>query len=78
MDGLFGELLSAELLDGSGKPVQGTFSCPMKPANPALPTNLDCAFFIPAKPLSPNTTYKATFKLMGVEKPMTWSFMTGK
>jgi hypothetical protein len=78
MDGLFGELLSAELLDGAGKTVQGTFSCPMKPANAAIPTNMDCAFFIPSKPLSSNTTFKATFKFKGVEKPLTWSFTTGK
>jgi hypothetical protein len=78
MDGLFGELLSAEVLDGAGKPVQGTISCPRKPANAELPTNMDCAFFIPSKPLAPNTTFKVTFKFMGVEKPLTWSFTTGK
>jgi hypothetical protein len=78
LEGISAEVQSALLLDGAGKPVAGTFSSPQKPAHPWIPTNGGCSFFIPSKPLSPNTTYKVTFKPAGDQAPMTWSFATGK
>ncbi|MBI3854796.1 MAG: hypothetical protein HY293_03800 [Planctomycetes bacterium] len=73
---LFGEV-TADLTDAGGKSVAGTVSSPLKPANPAQPDNSGCAFFIPSKPLNPNTTYKATFKFIAANKTVTWSFTTG-
>jgi hypothetical protein len=77
-DGLSVDVLSATLADAGGKSVAGTFSSPTNPAHPTVTGNMRCAFFIPSKPLSPNTTYKATFKLAGDQPAVTSSFTTGK
>ena len=77
LNGRYTDVESAELVDGGGKPIKGLWSTPAKPANPARPDNKGCVFFIPSRPLSGNTLYRATIKFPGGDKPMSWSFTTG-
>ena len=72
------ELKAAKVLGPGGKPVEGTFSSPARPANPQWPSNSDIAVFIPSKPLAPGATYRVTFTFAGVSKPVTWTFTTVK
>ena len=76
LGGRYTDIESAELVDGAGRPVKGAWSTPAKPANPARPDNKGCVYFIPAKPLSPNTLHKATIKFPGGDKPLTSTFTT--
>lgn len=77
LNGRYSDTESAEVVDGAGRPVQGSWSTPMKPANKVFPDNIGCVFFVPAKPLSPKTAYKVTIKFPGGDKPLSWSFTTG-
>lgn len=72
------ELVSAELLDPTGRRVPGTISSPAKPAAPDWPTNSNCAAFVPSKPLAPSTVYRAKFKFREADDPIEWTFTTGK
>lgn len=72
------ELQSAEVVDPKGKKIAGTFSSPAKPANKDWPDNNNCAGFIPAKSLEPNTTYRVTFQFAEEKMPVTWSFTTAE
>jgi hypothetical protein len=74
---LHSDLQSAELTDAAGRPVAGTFASPAKPV-PGMSENSDVAFFVPSKPLAPGMTYKATFKIAGMERPLVWSFTTAR
>jgi hypothetical protein len=77
LNGKYMDTESAEIVDGAGRPVKGTWSTPTKPANPVRPDNKGCVFFIPSKPLAPNTLHKVTIKFPGGDKPLAWSFTTG-
>jgi len=72
------DLVSAEVTDGTGKRVPGTFSSPAKPANPEWPTNSNCAAFVPSKPLLPNMPYRVKFTFAEESEPVSWTFTTGK
>lgn len=71
------ELTSAKVTDGTGRPVKGTQSCPVRPANPEWPTNSGCAAFIPSRPLVANSIYKVRFEFKD-SPPLEWSFTTGR
>jgi hypothetical protein len=71
------DLLAAEVVDAKGTKVKGTFSSPAKPANAEWPSNSNCAMFIPAQPLAPNTVYRVTFQFTDQKDPIRWSFTTG-
>lgn len=69
-------LTEATLTDPRGRSVEGTTSCPLRPATSQWPSNSGAAFFIPTNPLLPNMRYHARFVFEGMP-PIEWDFTTG-
>ncbi len=68
------ELVDVTVRDAKGRTVEGSWSCPSRPANPDWPSNSSLALFIPKAPLRRDMRYDVSFKLGSGD--LDWSFRT--
>jgi hypothetical protein len=69
------KIIRFTLTDDRGRAVAGRSSSPAAPGNPKRRDNAGCAFFLPEKALSANSTFRARLEMAG-HPPQEWSFTT--